>query len=114
MIITIYDYANNPIEVYVPVKSVKGIKGIFVHVLSGDETGFVLLKHGKHILFDASDCRKLDYDDGSYFVKRQNVEKWLNFKFEERLNNSCIAPDGHFVECYAYQRQWHYLDKEEN
>ena len=113
MIITIYDYENKPTEVNIPVKSVRGIKGIFVHVLSGDETGFVLLKHGNHIPFDASNCRIQGYDDGSYFVKRQNVEKWLNFKFEERPENGRIAPDGHFIESYAYQRQ-EYLNKEKN
>lgn len=111
MTITIYDYANNPTEVDIPVKSVKDIKGIFVHVLSGDETGFVLLKHGNHIPFDASDCRQRGYDDGSYFVKRKNVEKWLNFKFEDRPENGCRAPDGHIIPSYAYQRQG-YLIKE--
>lgn len=77
MIITIYDYDNKETKITLPDKN---IKEIYVHVLSGDETGYVRFEDDSRIDFDASDCRIVGYDDGKYFVTGKDIQKWINFK----------------------------------
>ena len=77
----IYNYANRPIEVELPDKT---ISEIFVDVITGDETGFVKFEDGSKLYFDASDDRLQDYNDGFYFVTKEKVESWLNFKPSEK------------------------------
>lgn len=88
--ITIYDYDDKEVQVEVPDKE---IKEIFVHVLSGDETGLIEFADGTSIHFDASNCRMMSFDDGCYSVEGEDIEKWLNF---EPNKNSF---------CYSYDRQ---------
>lgn len=76
-IMKLYDYANNAVEVELPDKETKAI---YVHVISGDETGIVNFTDGTHIYFDASDSRMIGYDDGSYTVEGDMINKWLTWK----------------------------------
>ena len=82
----IYDYANAPVEVGLPAgKTEKDIAKIYVHVLSGDETGYALFKDGSALDFDASTDRFEGYDDGRYYVTGDAVARWLAFKPENGL-----------------------------
>lgn len=89
--ITIYDYNDREVHVEIPDKE---ITGIVVHVLSGDETGFIQFMDGTCIHFDASNCRMIGYDDGYYCVNGEDIEKWLNFK-----------PNKEDLFCFSYERQ---------
>lgn len=73
----IYDFTNDTVDVRLPEKQIESIN---VTVLSGDETGSVVFKDGEIIHFDASDCRMIDFYDGSYSVTGENIQRWLNFK----------------------------------
>ena len=75
MIMKIYDYDNKITEIELP--DDKQIEAIFVSIVSGDETGFVYFTDDSSIKFDASDCRSFGYDDGSYIVGGDNIQKWL-------------------------------------
>lgn len=76
----IYDYANREHFIDLPDKE---IKSIFVLVLSGDETGEVEFVDGTSVDFDASNARLMDFNDGYYFVKGEDIQKWLNWKASE-------------------------------
>ena len=76
-IMKIYDYANNEVNVELPDKE---INAIYVHVISGDETGIVNFTDGTHIYFDSSDSRMIGYDDGSYTVDGDIINKWLEWR----------------------------------
>lgn len=76
----VYDYANNPVEVVLPDKPITAID---VSVLSGDETGTVFFADGTHIRFDSSGDRLIGFDDGSYYVEGDAIQKWLDFKPSE-------------------------------
>ena len=81
MVITVYDWDNNPKFIDVPVESIDGIASIDICVLSGDETGFINLKDGTIIPFDASDDRVKTYYDGDYTLSDpESIEKWIEFK----------------------------------
>jgi len=81
MKITIYDYESTAKECEIPASDVKDIDTIMVNVISGDEEVWVHLKNGKRFYFDASDCRIIAYDDGTYFVEgTENIQKWLDYK----------------------------------
>ena len=61
MVITVYDWSNEPKFI--------------------DETGFINLKDGTSIDFDASDDRCMTYYDGGYTVSDpEDIKKWLEFK----------------------------------
>ena len=93
MTVTIYDYANDTVEVEIPAKTADDIEDIYVHVLSGDETGSVKCKNGDIVEFGASDCRLRGFDDGWYIVTNpEAIKKWLEFE-----------PTGY--ETASYQRQ---------
>ena len=96
MTITIYDYADKPLELELPDKKIKYIS---VTVLSGDETGTVYFEDGSRVNFDASDCRIQGFYDGSYIVNGENIEKWINF------NNW----DG-YTKSYCRQEMFEYAD----
>ena len=75
--ITIYDYSNKHVSIIIPDKE---IKEIYVNVQSGDETGSITFQDGQVIYFDAaSDCRFISYNDGSYVVTGDNIQKWIDF-----------------------------------
>lgn len=76
----IYDYANREHFIDLPDKA---IKSIFVLVLSGDETGEVEFVDGTSVDFDAANDRMMDFNDGYYFVKGEDIQKWLNWKASE-------------------------------
>lgn len=73
----IYDFDNKAVDIKLPEKQIASIN---VSVVSGDETGNVVFKDGETISFDASDCRLMDFYDGSYSVTGENIQKWLDFK----------------------------------
>ena len=74
--IKIYDYANKEVFIKIPRKE---IKSIFVHVLSGDETGKIIFMDGTSVLFDASKSRAVSFDDGYYVVSGEKIKKWLEY-----------------------------------
>lgn len=81
MTFTIYDYDNNAVKVQIPAKTVDDIELIDIIVLSGDETGKVILKNGDIIHFDASSHRHYDRYDGNYFVQgSEKIKQWLEFE----------------------------------
>lgn len=94
MNIKIYDYDNNVRMVEVP--DGKEIESIDVTVLSGDETGYIFFTDGSRKRFDASNCRMMGFDDGSYSVPSKKVNEWINWK-----------PRG-FTNSYARQRDFEY------
>jgi hypothetical protein len=77
MIIKIYDFADKTADFTIP--DDKTISEIDVTVLSGDETGRITFTDGTYINFDASNCRLHDFYDGSYTVKGDNIQKWIDF-----------------------------------
>lgn len=77
MTIKVYDYDNKAKEINLPDKK---IISIYVHILSGDETGMIVFEDGDVITFDASDFRLVGYDDGSYVVNGDKIEEWINFQ----------------------------------
>lgn len=80
MVITVYDWANKPKFIDVPVESVEGIASIDIQIISGDETGVITLKDGTEISFDASDDRTLHYYDGEYtLTSTEVIEKWNSY-----------------------------------
>lgn len=81
MIITVYDYANKPVEVEIPAQTYEDIQCIVVRILSGDETGTIFMKNGDFISFDSSDMRIRGYDDGSYTVMgTKMIKKWIEYE----------------------------------
>lgn len=96
MILKIYDYDDAVKEITVPDKE---IREILVHVLSGDETGFVEFTDGEKVYFDASDCRMHDFNDGLYTVNGKAIQKWINFQ-----------PSGYMV---SYERMEAFFDNED-
>lgn len=95
--ITIYDYANAAKEINIPVENFDEILVMYVKILSGDETGIIILKDGTLIEFDASDERITGYDDGSYVVKGEDIEWWTKLLEEENTSYS-------FTKSYERQR----------
>lgn len=96
MTITIYDFEDKAKNIEIPAKSVDEILLIQVNVKSGDETGYVALKNGCLIHFDASDCRIMGFDDGSYVLNTvESIKKWLNYK-----------PSGERTASYERQRMF--------
>ena len=79
MKIKIYDYDNRATEVDIPDDKVIG--GIFVCVLSGDETGTIIFTDGTTMDFDAlsNGFRLHSFFDGSYVVAGKNIQKWIDF-----------------------------------
>lgn len=75
--ITIYDYDDKPVTVELPEKE---IVSIFINVISGDETGWVIFGDNSSIRFDASDCRIHSFYDGSYIVLEPDIEDWVKYK----------------------------------
>lgn len=76
MTVKIYDYADDVTEITLPDKE---IREIFVHVISGDETGWIEFTDGTQLDFDASDCRIMGFDDGAYTVTGEDIPKWINY-----------------------------------
>ena len=95
--ITIYDYANATKEINIPVENFDEILVIYVKILSGDETGAIVLKDGTVIEFDASSERITGYDDGSYAIKGEDIEWWAKLPEEE-------GTSWNFTKSYARQR----------
>ena len=87
---TIYGHDNTPVEIELPDKA---ISAIYIAILSGDETGAVLFEDGSTLGFDASDCRCIDFYDGSYTVSGPLIEKWMNFTPPDRRTVSYARRD---------------------
>lgn len=84
MVITVYDWSNNPKFIDVPAESIDDIASINVRILSSDETGLINLKDGTTIPFDASDDRCMTYYDGDYTVSDpEDIKKWIEFKLDD-------------------------------
>lgn len=91
MIITVYDWSNEPKFIDVPAESIDDIASIDICVLSGDETGSINLKDGTTILFDASDDRCMTHYDGNYTVSDpEDIKKWVEFKPDDSRTISYI------------------------
>lgn len=91
MVITVYDWSNEPKFIDVPTESIDGIASIDICILSGDETGSINLKDGTSIDFDASDDRCMTYYDGSYTVSNpEDIKKWIEFKLDDSRTISYI------------------------
>lgn len=86
----IYDYANNAVEVELPDKE---IKAIYVHVISGDEVVTVEFVDGTDIDFDSSGSRMIGYDDGSYTVEGDMINKWLAWRPSDKRTASYERQD---------------------
>lgn len=96
MVITVYDWANKPKFIDVPVESAEGIASIDIQIISGDETGVIMLKDGTEISFDASDDRVRNYYDGEYtLTSAEDIAKW----------NSYTEKDSH-SRTISYNRHW--------
>lgn len=95
---TIYDYDNKPTVHYVNDYKVSDIKEIFINIISGDETGFIMMQDGTIYDFDASKNRVMNFDDGGYFItNKEDIEKWIKFK---ALKGSCETVS------YVRRRKW--------
>lgn len=102
MTITVYDWKNAPKFVDIPVENIDEIASIYVHVISGDETGLVYLKSGNDIWFDASNNRHTDWSDGAYEIDTsEGIKTWMEFKFDDDIDRA-----------YSYQRQESYSASE--
>ena len=64
MTIKLLDYRGTPVEH--DVGNIEDIAGMFITVLSGDETLRVIYKDYSIKYFDSSNCRSEDYFDYSY------------------------------------------------
>lgn len=73
---TIYDYNGKATEVDT---GDKGIKELFVQVLSGDEVVTVDYDDGTKETFDSSDNRRVSYVEESYIVEKDRIKDWVNF-----------------------------------
>lgn len=93
----IYDYGNQETICHVKEHNLSDVKEIFVRIVSGDETGNLVMQDGTIYDFDASSDRIIDFDDGSYIIEeKENIEKWFNFKptkKESRLILSYVRQD---------------------
>ena len=95
---TVYDYDNKPAVYYISDYKVSDIKEIFVSIISGDETGFIMMWDGIIYDFDASKTRTMNFDDGGYSIAdKEDIVKWIKFK---TLKNSRETVS------YVRQRKW--------
>lgn len=76
MVVKIYDFDDAVTEITLPDKEIREIN---VHVLSGDETGWIEFVDGTELDFDASNCRVMSFDDGFYTVTGEDIPKWINY-----------------------------------
>ena len=96
---TIYDYSNRETVCHVKKHNLSDVKEIFVWVVSGDETGDLLMSDGTVYSFDASDNRIMSFDDGCYTInEKEDIEKWFNFKPTEKESHSTLS--------YVRQAKW--------
>ena len=85
---TVYDYANNAVEIEIS-GNIEDIFVMKISVLSGDETGWVVMKDGTVINFDASYSRFESFVDGDYVLtSTEDIEKWLNFDINRRESDT--------------------------
>ena len=97
-VFTVYDYDNKPTVHFISDYKISDIKEILVNVISGDETGFIMMQDGTIYDFDASKTRRMGFDDGNYSVTdKEDIEKWIKFK---PLKDSCETVS------YVRQRKW--------
>ena len=95
---TVYDYDNKPSVHYISDYKISDIKEIFVNIISGDETGFIIMQDGIIYDFDASKTRTMNFDDGCYSITdKEDIAKWIKFK---ALKGSCETVS------YVRQRKW--------
>lgn len=96
---TIYDYSNRETVCHVKKHNLSDVKEIFVCVVSGDETGDLLMSDGTVYSFDASDNRIMSFDDGCYTInEKEDIEKWFSFKPTEKESHSILS--------YVRQTKW--------
>lgn len=96
---TIYDYNNQETVCHVKEHNLSDVKEIFVWVVSGDETGDLLMSDGTVYSFDASDNRIMSFDDGCYTInEKEDIEKWFNFQPTEK--------ESHLTFSYVRQGKW--------
>ena len=94
MKVSIYDYANNEVEVNLPVDKVEDIMCIYVTILSGDETVWFIFKNGNNLKADSSERRNSDYYDGSYIVDTpEKIKEWIEFEYSSADTMSYARQD---------------------
>ena len=95
---TVYDYDNKPAVYYISDYKVSDIKEIFVSIISGDETGFIMMWDGTIYDFDASKTRTMNFDDGGYsIIDKEDIVKWIKFKTFKNSRETVS---------YVRQRKW--------
>lgn len=95
----IYDYSNRETVCHIKKHNLSDVKEIFVWVVSGDETGDLLMSDGTVYSFDASDNRIMSFDDGCYTInEKEDIEKWFSFKPTEKESHSTLS--------YVRQTKW--------
>lgn len=97
MKVTVYDYKNRAVEVELPVDSISDITTVYVHILSGDETGYIVFKNGKSVRFDSCNFRLTGFDDGDYeLTDTELIKMWVEYDPNNGEKDVCV---------YSYDRQ---------
>lgn len=87
MKLKIFDYNNRPKEV--DIGDIENIDVVVMRILSGDEVLYVIHKDGSEAVFDSSDDRIHDFDDGIYLLYSDSgaTKTLLDEKFLNRNRN---------------------------
>ena len=103
MKVTVYDYNNREVEVELPIDSISDIDIVYVRILSGDETGYVVFKNGRaKVRFDSSDCRLTSFYDGDYeLTDPELIKMWVEYDPNNGKRDSCV---------HSYDRQYKICD----
>ena len=107
MKVTVYDYKNREVEVELPIDSISDIATVYVRILSGDETGYVVFKNGKSVRFDSCDFRLTGYDDGDYeLTDPELIKVWIEYDPKNGERDSCVnSYDRQYKICDAMRRK---------
>ena len=110
MKVTVYDYKNREVEVELPVDSISDIATVYVRILSGDETGYIVFKNGKSVRFDSGNFRITGYDDGEYeLTDPELIKMWVEYDPNNGERDSCIYP--YDRQYKVYEAMWRKNDE---
>lgn len=71
--LTIYDYNQNPVKIEIP--NFEKVKEVSCEVITGDEVLTVTYEDESEVVFDSSDDRLHDYDDGFVMIPLTLIDK---------------------------------------
>ena len=74
----IYYYNGDEVLVTIPCE-VSDLLCLHVEVISGDERVTFITKDGRAYTRDAGRDRCMDFNDGSYDVRGEDIQKWLDY-----------------------------------